>query len=160
MESRDPSFIEIIFGMAFSLFIEVESSRPLFGCDGVCLRVVRVCLQQQIFQMSPWPANLVLQSASLTQASARMILTRKGEQNSESIDPVCISRMKRSLSIQFRNGCAQVNHRDIKCDTKSSSSVTLVHGCAGTRKRAKSDNGNCFGSDLVRITRFCDSCHR
>lgn len=68
----------------------------------------------------------------LTQASARMMLTRKGEQYGDSSSPACILLMNRSRSIQFRNGCDQVNQRLIKCDTNSSSSVTFVHGRAGT----------------------------
>lgn len=66
--------------------------------------------------------------------------------------------MKRSLSIQFKNGCVQVNHSDIKCDTKSSFSITVVHGKAGTLKSTMSEIS--FGSGFGRVLLFSDSCNR
>ena len=71
----------------------------------------------------------------LTQALAKMMLTKNGEQNWASRLPDFISRINISRSIQFRKGCSQLNQRDTRCDTKSSFSVTVVHGRAGTLKR-------------------------
>src|SRR3954470_6982018 len=67
-----------------------------------------------------------------TQASAKIIFTRYGVHIRLSVLPVCIASRKDMLSTHCHHECAHVNHSDMRCDTRSSSSVTVVHGCAGT----------------------------
>lgn len=131
ISDREPSLH--LFQVTFGFFIKVQPPGPLLIRDSVSFGVFGICLHT-IHEI-----GFVKLPTGLTQASANMMLTKKGEQNVASRSFDCISRMKRSLSIQLRNGCVHVNQRDSKWDTKSLSSVTVVHGKAGTRKSTISE---------------------
>ena len=70
----------------------------------------------------------------LTHASARIIFTKYGVQIKLEVSPACIALINCFSSTQCHQGCAQVNQRDMRCETRSSSSVTVVHGFAGSCK--------------------------
>lgn len=67
-----------------------------------------------------------------TQASAKIMFTRYGVHIRLSRLPDRMASRNDALSTHCHHWCAQVNHNDMRCETRSSSSVTVVHGFAGT----------------------------
>lgn len=85
-----------------------------------------------------------------TLAIANRLLTRNGVQNSEPKSPLAISSRKTFWSIRCENGWSHVKYKDTKCDTRWLSSVTVVHGFAGTWNKGISQS-------ISNVTRVWES---
>ena len=61
-----------------------------------------------------------------------MLLTRNGVQSSEPKSPFATSSRKIFWSTSCENGWSHVKYKENKCEVRWLSSVTVVHGLAGT----------------------------